>query len=121
MKKLLIAVLLLMVTGAAYPQKVTTLSYIDTVAVNTDTVSRHITTTSNNINSLVKQNYTVTIAADDTLEVSFTSAFTESIVILPDESYTNPRPYNVNFQSNMYIRRKGTAGTVTYRLFLVGD
>lgn len=121
MKKLLIAVLLLIVTGAAYPQKVTTLSYTDTVAVNVDTVSRHIGGAVNTISGLVKQNYTVTIAADDTCEVSFTSAFTESIVILPDESYTNPRPYNVNFQSNMYIRRKGTAGTVTYRLFLVGD
>lgn len=121
MKKLLIILVILVIGNVAYSQKVTTLSYTDTLATDVDTVSRHILSTSNNINSLVKQNYHVTIAADDTCEVSFTSGFTESIVILPDESYTNPKPYNVNFQSNMYIRRKGTAGTVTYRLFLVGD
>jgi len=121
MKKLLIAFAILVCANITFAQKVTTLSYIDTVAVNVDTLSRHIGGAVNTVGSLVKQNYHVTIATDDTLEVSFTSAFTESIIILPDESYTNPKPYNVNFQTNLYIRRYGTAGTVTYRLFLIGD
>lgn len=121
MKKLLL-VLILLVTVSGYAQKTKTLNINNgTVSTEIDTVSRSYLSNCNTLADFIRQNYHFTVWADDTLEVADNINFTNSIVINTNMSYSTQFPYNINFQNNLYIRRKGTTGTVNYLLYLAGD
>jgi hypothetical protein len=121
MKKVILVLVLMLIVNIGYSQKVSLLNFNDTCAVSIDTASRHYLSTSNTLKDKFAQNYYMTVWADDSLEFADNISFTNSWVILPNMSYTTPKPLNVNFQPRIYFRRKGTDGTVNFFGYFIGD
>lgn len=77
-----------------------------------------------NLRDTVKQYWSASIVADDTLEVSTVASFpnAEKIIVLPDVPLTLG-PFNVIAKTNFYIRPRaisGGTGLTRYYLYIYG-
>jgi hypothetical protein len=123
MKKLFLVLIFLAVTSGVFSQSVPTpikFEKCDTNTVTTanDTVSRYISPTLNNFNTIFSEWFQFQIIATDTIWISTDTNFTNKKMILPSESVTT-FVYNKRYFSNLYLRVYGV-GSAFIRYWLGG-
>ena len=130
MRRLLFMVLILV--GVSYSQQTYTgaantfKAVTDTVGASwVDTLSRKVvSSTANNLSTIVKATFGVSIVSDDTIEVSTSASFTAgaSVIVLPNLPFSTGQLVYGTF-TNLYIRRysvSGAVGTPRYYLYFAG-
>lgn len=100
------------------------LMYSDTTSLaNLDTLSRHISVSSNDLGDRFDEWYSLSITADSAIYVSTSASFTDGVVaeIEAGESFTSEK-YNVDYFPNWYVKKvSALAGTTKIRVFAEGQ
>ena len=122
MKKLILLMLLLSATSIfaqSFPEPTRyMLSGRDTCSTG-DTISRKVLSTSNSLTTKFQDWFQGIFASDDTIQISTDTLYTNSMIVLPDESLLTPK-FNIRYFKNLYWRVLGT-GVANVRYFLFGN
>lgn len=120
MKKLLLVVLLLVATNIfaqSYPEPVKYMfSGRDTVQSASDTMSVKIGTA---LKNKIGDWFGLIITADDTIQVSTDTNYTNKMIVYPNESLTTPK-FLIKLFTNVYWKVLGT-GSASVRYFFYGN
>lgn len=95
---------------------------VDTNTGATDTLTRQITDTTNTMTQFYSAWWQCSISADDTILISSGSGFAANndFELLPGESW-DLKQSDVTAITNLYYKRKGTAGTPRVRFTIGGN